>query len=144
MGGGGGRLGRTMVRCHRCLTLLFLFRGRNSGYQIFAASLTHNASLDKPESLFTVAGYSFVAFSFEAAPAPSDSFCARSATLTYNLPEKSLLVLRRIYGELNVLDRRKILRRRLFLSVSFLFSLFFLFFFYSSSLSLRIDRKTEN
>ena len=71
-------LGRTTVRCHRCLTLLFLFRGRNSGYQIFAASLTHNASLDKPESLFTVAGYSFVAFSFEAAPAGSDSFCARA------------------------------------------------------------------
>ena len=136
-----------MVRCHRCLTLLFLFRGRNSGYQIFAASLTHNASLDKPESLFTVAGYSFVAFSFSKPPPPSDSFCARArahpATLTYNLPEKSLLVLRRIYGELNVLDRRKILHRRLFLSLSLSLSSL-PFFLHSPSFSLRIDRETEN
>ncbi|KYQ54085.1 hypothetical protein ALC60_06957 [Trachymyrmex zeteki] len=42
--------------------LLSLFCGRSSGYQIFAAPLANNASLDKPESLFTIAGYSFVAF----------------------------------------------------------------------------------
>lgn len=41
---------------------LSLFCGRSSGYQIFAAPLANNASLDKPESLFTIAGYSFVAF----------------------------------------------------------------------------------
>lgn len=44
-----------------CLPLS-LFCGRSSGYQIFAAPLANNASLDKPESLFTIAGYSFVAF----------------------------------------------------------------------------------
>ncbi|KYM96197.1 hypothetical protein ALC62_13249 [Cyphomyrmex costatus] len=44
------------------LRLLSLFCGSSSGYQIFAAPLANNASLDKPESLFTIAGYSFVAF----------------------------------------------------------------------------------
>ncbi|KYN10355.1 hypothetical protein ALC57_17542, partial [Trachymyrmex cornetzi] len=42
--------------------LLSLFCGTSNGYQIFAAPLANNASLDKPESLFTIAGYSFVAF----------------------------------------------------------------------------------
>jgi len=42
--------------------LLPLFCGRSNGYQIFAAPLANNASLDKPESLFTIAGYSFIAF----------------------------------------------------------------------------------
>ena len=44
-----------------CL-FLSLFCGRSNGYQIFAAPLANNASLDKPESLFTIAGYSFIAF----------------------------------------------------------------------------------
>lgn len=46
------------------LSLLFLFRERSTRYQIFAALLTHNASLDKLESLFMAAGYSAVATFF--------------------------------------------------------------------------------
>lgn len=107
-----------MVRCHRCLALLFLFRGRSSGYQIFAASLTHNASLDKAESLFTVAGYSFVAFSFKVTTprAPLSSgfllpwhFNLQPTGEISSYPPSNL-------RQLNVLDRRKILRRPFFFS----------------------------
>lgn len=125
-----------MVRCHRCLALLFLFRGRSSGYQIFAASLTHNASLDKAESLFTVAGYSFVAFSFKVTTprAPLSSgfllpwhFNLQPTGEISSYPPSNL-------RQLNVLDRRKILRRP-----------FFLFFFSFFPFSLHTDprRKTD-
>lgn len=53
---------------------LFLFRGRNNGYQIFVAFLARNASLDKLESLFTVAGYSFVVFPLETILRGTPSF----------------------------------------------------------------------
>lgn len=56
-------------------TLLLLFRGRSNGYQIFAAPLANNASLDKPESLFTIAGYSFVVFFLGGSNV--DSSCCR-------------------------------------------------------------------
>lgn len=64
---------RTTVRMPR--TLLLLFRGRSNGYQIFAAPLANNASLDKPESLFTIAGYSFVVFFLGGSNV--DSSCCR-------------------------------------------------------------------
>ena len=44
--------------------LSLLFRERSNRYQIFAALLTYNASLDKLESLFMAAGYSAVATFF--------------------------------------------------------------------------------
>lgn len=68
-------------------TLLLLFRGRSSSYQIFAAPLANNASLDKPESLFTIAGYSFVAFFLGGSNVDSSSV----AVLTFNSRKQPLL-----------------------------------------------------
>lgn len=70
-------------------TLLLLFRGRSNGYQIFAAPLANNASLDKPESLFTIAGYSFVAFFLGGSNV--DSSCRR---FNLQLSEATFVVLR--------------------------------------------------
>lgn len=88
-------------------------RKRSNGYQIFAASLTHNASLDKPESLFTVAGYSFVASYVELALPPNhptlDSFCR--GVLTYNRAGEISSCLSSNLRQLNVLDRRKMFRQ---------------------------------
>lgn len=70
-------------------TLLLLFRGRSSGYQIFAAPLANNASLDKPESLFTIAGYSFVVFFLGSSNV--DSSCCR---FNLQLSEATFVALR--------------------------------------------------